>query len=118
MYISVNYVFGCVVLISLLSCWDSAFSLSLSLSLFKVVDEKDRQKVITQITMDLAPKVKNQTAFELPTIYIPEKAKSTHVPNHLDELFVEIDKTIDFNVQNTLDTLEKDCKLISKTIDQ
>jgi len=84
----------------------------------EVVDEKDRQKVITQITMDLAPKVKNQTAFELPTIYIPEKAKSTHVPNHLDEVFEEIDKTIDYNVQNTLDTLEKDCKLISKTIDQ
>ena len=37
-----------------------------------VPNERDRQKVVVQITQNLSSRVKNKHAFELPSLYIPD----------------------------------------------
>jgi len=38
--------------------------------------ERDRQKVIVQITQNLSSRIRNKHAFELPSLYIPDKSST------------------------------------------
>jgi hypothetical protein len=39
-----------------------------------VPSERDRQKVVVQITQNLSSRIKNKHAFELPCLYIPDQS--------------------------------------------
>jgi len=84
-----------------------------------VPDEMDRQKVVVQITQNLSSRVRNAHAFELPSIYIPNMhgAIECKVHNALDHTCEEMEQTISQSVQNNLNNLERDCKLVRDTID-
>lgn len=43
--------------------------------------ERDRQKVVVQITQNLSSRIRNKHAFELPSMYIPDKAQVTDLTN-------------------------------------
>lgn len=75
----------------------------------------DRQRVLMQITQELCKRPGlNKTGFDMPTIYIPTLTdKHVQCENHLDVLCEDIDKTINRNIQNTLNTLEKNADEIS-----
>ena len=53
----------------------------------------------------------------MPTIYIPERvSKPTRCANHIEEVGNEIEKTINQTVQNTLNSLERDCDHIAELV--
>ena len=53
----------------------------------------------------------NQTCFDMPTIYIEEKSRGDkRCVNQIETVCVEIQKTINMTVQNTLNRLEADCE--------
>ena len=53
----------------------------------------------------------------MPTIYIPEMvSKPTRCANHIEEVGTEIEKTINQTVQNTLNSLERDCDHIAELV--
>ena len=59
----------------------------------------------------------NKTCFDMPTIYIPEMvSKPTRCANHIEEVGTEIEKTINQTVQNTLNSLERDCDHIAELV--
>ena len=59
----------------------------------------------------------NKTCFDMPTIYIPEMvSKPTRCANHIEEVGKEIEKTINQTVQNTLNSLERDCDHIAELV--
>eukprot|EP01113_Clastostelium_recurvatum_P031809 TRINITY_DN4013_c0_g1_i2.p1 TRINITY_DN4013_c0_g1~~TRINITY_DN4013_c0_g1_i2.p1 ORF type:complete len:549 (+),score=176.12 TRINITY_DN4013_c0_g1_i2:317-1963(+) len=76
-----------------------------------VDNEQDRQKVLIQITQNLSSKIRNQK-FDLPTIYLPRADRKSHVPNAINEILHDIEKTINLNVQRGLNQLEIDSKKI------
>lgn len=81
--------------------------------------EGDRQRVMMQIVQELCKRPNlNRTGFNMNTIYIPrlEKGKST-CQNQIEEVCVEIEKTIGATIQNTLNVLERDCTNIAEKID-
>ena len=59
----------------------------------------------------------NRTGFDMPTIYIPKPGRETKCVNQIDTACKEIEKTISATIQNTLNTLEKDCQDIADKID-
>ncbi|XP_003388904.1 PREDICTED: uncharacterized protein LOC100641518 isoform X2 [Amphimedon queenslandica] len=74
----------------------------------------DRQRVLMQITQELCKRQGlNRAGFDMPTIFIPSLTEKTTCDNHIDEVCETITKTIDRNIQNTLNTLEKDAATIS-----
>ncbi|XP_029618089.1 uncharacterized protein si:dkey-98f17.5 [Salmo trutta] len=80
--------------------------------------ETDRQRVMMQIVQELCRRPGlNKCGFEMPTIYIPNPQKPSRCVNQIDGVCQTIEKTINQAVQKTLDQLEKDCDLISSTID-
>ncbi|XP_010875035.1 uncharacterized protein si:dkey-98f17.5 [Esox lucius] len=80
--------------------------------------ETDRQRVMMQIVQELCRRPGlNTCGFDMPTIYIPNPQKPSRCVNQIDGVCQTIEKTIDQAVQKTLDQLEKDCDLISSTID-
>ena len=85
-----------------------------------VPNERDRQKVVVQITQNLSSKIRNAHAFELPSLYIPDMMPSgtkSSIENVLEHTCVEMEQTINQNVQNTLNKMEGDCKTITAKID-
>lgn len=84
-----------------------------------VQQERDRQKVVVQITQNLSSRIRNKHAFELPSLYIPDKAAPgfNKIDNALDQTCEEMEQTVNASVQNNLDKLEADCKLIAAAID-
>lgn len=82
--------------------------------------ESDRQKVLMQITQELCKRPGlNKAGFEMPTIYIPTLLdKPARCANQIEEMCKEIEKTINQTIQNTLNTLEKDCEKISDLVDK
>lgn len=79
--------------------------------------ESDRQRVMMQIVQELCKRPGlNKCGFDMPTIYIPNPNKPSRCVNQIEEVCREIEKTINQTVQNTLNSLEKDCELISKAI--
>ncbi|XP_020778297.1 uncharacterized protein si:ch211-11k18.4 [Boleophthalmus pectinirostris] len=79
--------------------------------------ECDRQRVMMQIVQELCKRPGlNKCGFDMPTIYIPNPNKPSRCVNQIEEVCRAIEKTINQTVQNTLNSLEKDCELISEAI--
>jgi len=71
-----------------------------------------------QITQNLSSRIRNAHAFELPSIYIPDyTADSCPIHNALEKTCEEMEQTIAQSVQNNLNNLERDCRLVASTID-
>eukprot|EP00741_Cyanophora_paradoxa_P002409 tig00000076_g2334.t1 len=80
-----------------------------------VPDAGDRQKVLIQITQNLTSRVRNAHAFDLPTIYIPQKdehgnERKSNVTNKLHEVVEAIEQTVNLSVQSSLNVLKRDCE--------
>ena len=61
----------------------------------EVTDERDRQRVLIQITQNLATRIRNSHAFNLPTFYLPHEDDGglpCSIPNAIDDVCEEIDK--------------------------
>ncbi|KAG9342887.1 hypothetical protein JZ751_015103 [Albula glossodonta] len=79
--------------------------------------ESDRQRVMMQIVQELCKRPGlNKCGFDMPTIYIPNPNKPSRCVNQIEEVCRTIEKTINQTVQNTLNSLEKDCELIVEAI--
>lgn len=81
--------------------------------------ESDRQKVMMQIVQELCKRPGlNKCGFDMPTIYVPihEVSKQTLCVNQIDEVCNDIEKTINYTIQNTLNSLEKDCEQLVQLI--
>ncbi|XP_008328319.1 uncharacterized protein LOC103393217 [Cynoglossus semilaevis] len=79
--------------------------------------ESDRQRVMMQIVQELCKRPGlNKCGFDMPTIYIPNPNKPSRCVNQIEEVCRTIEKTINQTVQNTLNSLEKDCELIGEAI--
>ncbi|XP_036408435.1 uncharacterized protein si:ch211-11k18.4 [Megalops cyprinoides] len=80
-------------------------------------NESDRQRVMMQIVQELCKRPGlNKCGFDMPTIYIPNPNKPSRCVNQIEEVCRTIEKTINQTVQNTLNSLEKDCELISEAV--
>ncbi|XP_043942193.1 uncharacterized protein LOC122813767 [Protopterus annectens] len=79
--------------------------------------ESDRQRVLMQIVQELCKRPGlNKCGFDMPTIYIPNPNKTSRCVNQIDEVCKAIEKTINQTVQNTLNSLEKDCEVIADVV--
>lgn len=79
--------------------------------------ESDRQRVMMQIVQELCKRPGlNKCGFDMPTIYIPNPNKPSRCVNQIEEVCRAIEKTINQTVQNTLNSVEKDCELITEAI--
>lgn len=79
--------------------------------------ESDRQRVMMQIVQELCKRPGlNKCGFDMPTIYIPNPNKPSRCVNQIEEVCRTVEKTINQTVQNTLNSLEKDCELINDAI--
>ncbi|KAM4634387.1 uncharacterized protein ACJ7VT_000249 isoform 1-T1 [Polymixia lowei] len=79
--------------------------------------ESDRQRVMMQIVQELCKRPGlNKCGFDMPTIYIPNPNKPSRCVNQIEEVCRTVEKTINQTVQNTLNSLEKDCELITQAI--
>lgn len=79
--------------------------------------ESDRQRVMMQIVQELCKRPGlNKCGFDMPTIYIPNPNKPSRCVNQIEEVCRTIEKTINQTVQTTLNSLERDCELISEAI--
>jgi hypothetical protein len=61
----------------------------------EVTDERDRQRVLIQITQNLATRIRNSHAFNLPTFYLPhddDGGLPCSIPNAIEDVCEEIDK--------------------------
>jgi len=81
--------------------------------------ESDRQRVMMQIVQELCKRPGlNRTGFDMPTIYIPNPNKPSRCNNQIEEVCKQIEKTINHTIQNTLNSLEKDCETIAHLVDK
>ncbi|XP_065054289.1 uncharacterized protein LOC135683068 [Rhopilema esculentum] len=81
--------------------------------------ESDRQRVLMQITQELCKRPGlNKCGFDMPTIYIPSLTDRPRCENNIDAVCKAIEKTINQTIQNTLNTLEKDCFAITSKINE
>lgn len=81
--------------------------------------ESDRQRVMMQIVQELCKRPGlNRTGFDMPTIYIPNPNKPSRCVNQIEEVCRDIEKTINQTIQNTLNSLEKDCDRIGELVDE
>lgn len=81
--------------------------------------ESDRQKVMMQIVQELCKRPGlNKCGFEMPTIYIPdnELIRKTQCVNQVSTVCSQIEKAINSTIQNTLNSLEKDCDQVTELI--
>ena len=84
-----------------------------------VPNERDRQKVVVQITQNLSSRVRNAHAFELPSLFIPaHSGAGVKIENILEKTCEEMQQTIQQSVQNNLNKLEKDCLMINERVKQ
>ena len=81
--------------------------------------ESDRQRVMMQIVQELCKRPGlNRTGFSMPTIYVPNPNKPVRCVNQIEEVCMDIEKTIQQTIQNTLNSLEKDCDHIGSLVDE
>ncbi|XP_012254717.2 uncharacterized protein LOC105685307 isoform X2 [Athalia rosae] len=80
-------------------------------------NESDRQRVMMQIVQELCKRPGlNHTGFDMGTIFIPELNRPTKCANQIEQVCQDIERTINKTIQNTLNTLEKDCTNIDQLI--
>ncbi|XP_059809332.1 uncharacterized protein LOC132382869 [Hypanus sabinus] len=81
--------------------------------------ETDRQRVMMQIVQELCKRPGlNKCGFDMPTIYIPHPNKPSRCVNQIEEVCRTIEKAISQTVQKTLNQLERDCLLLTSTVDR
>ncbi|KAL8571529.1 hypothetical protein ACOMHN_056824 [Nucella lapillus] len=82
--------------------------------------ESDRQRVMMQIVQELCKRPGlNRTGFDMPTIYVPNmNQRGSRCANQIEEVCKDVEKTIKQTVQNTLNSLERDCDQISQIVDE
>ncbi|XP_041094591.1 uncharacterized protein si:ch211-11k18.4 [Polyodon spathula] len=81
--------------------------------------ESDRQRVMMQIVQELCKRPGlNKCGFDMPTIYIPNPNRPSRCVNQIEEACRTIERTINQTVQNTLNSVEKDCELISEAVEK
>merc|ERR1719411_1720660 len=81
--------------------------------------ESDRQRVMMQIVQELCKRPGlNKTGFDMPTIYVPNPNKQVRCVNQIEEVCKDVEKTINQTIQNTLNSLEKDCDSIEFLVDE
>merc|ERR1719412_1828163 len=81
--------------------------------------ESDRQRVMMQIVQELCKRPGlNKTGFDMPTIYVPNPNKQVRCVNQIEEVCKDVEKTINQTIQNTLNSLEKDCDSIESLVDE
>merc|ERR1712142_752854 len=81
--------------------------------------ESDRQRVMMQIVQELCKRPGlNKTGFDMPTIYVPNPNKQVRCVNQIEEVCKDVEKTINQTIQNTLNSLEKDCDAIEFLVDE
>ena len=81
--------------------------------------ESDRQRVMMQIVQELCKRPGlNKTGFDMPTIYVPNPNKQVRCVNQIEEVCKDVEKTINQTIQNTLNSLEKDCDAIETLVDE
>nr|XP_033799790.1 uncharacterized protein LOC117360249 [Geotrypetes seraphini] len=81
--------------------------------------ESDRQRVLMQIVQELCKRPGlNKCGFDMPTIYIPNSSKPCRCVNQIEDVCKTVEKTINQTVQNTLNSLEKDCELIIGNVER
>merc|ERR1712192_375760 len=81
--------------------------------------ESDRQRVMMQIVQELCKRPGlNRTGFAMPTIFVPNPNKPVRCVNQIDEVCQDIEKTIQQTIQNTLNSLERDCDHIGTLVDE
>lgn len=82
-----------------------------------VEKEHDRQRVLIQITQNLATKIRNSHAFNLPTFYLPrEDDVPLSIPNAIEDVCKAIDKAISLTTQNNLTMLREHCGKVTERI--
>ncbi|XP_060560458.1 uncharacterized protein LOC132720355 isoform X1 [Ruditapes philippinarum] len=85
--------------------------------------ESDRQRVMMQIVQELCKRPNlNRTGFDMPTIYVPSmnskvSNQGARCTNQIEEVCKEIEKTINQTIQNTLNSLERDCDQIAHAVE-
>ncbi|RUS72357.1 hypothetical protein EGW08_019873 [Elysia chlorotica] len=81
--------------------------------------ESDRQRVMMQIVQELCKRPGlNRTGFDMPTIYVPSmNQKGSRCANQIEEVCKEVERTINQTIQNTLNSLERDCDQISQLVE-
>lgn len=83
-----------------------------------VPSEKDRNKLIVQITQQLVVHIKSTNALHLPTIFLPNQSEDDSARlNEISELCEGIEKTIQQKVQANLNRLEDDCHDLTAKLD-
>lgn len=61
----------------------------------------------------------NRTGFEMPTIFIPSmNPKNSTCANQIEDVCQDIEKTINQTIQNTLNSLERDCDQIAELVEE
>ena len=81
--------------------------------------ESDRQRVMMQIVQELCKRPGlNKTGFDMPTIYVPNPNKQVRCVNQIEEVCKDVEKTINQTIQNTLNSLERDCDAIETLVDE
>merc|ERR1712156_561669 len=81
--------------------------------------ESDRQRVMMQIVQELCKRPGlNKTGFDMPTIYVPNPNKQVRCVNQIEEVCKDVEKTINQTIQNTLNSLERDCDHIGTLVDE
>merc|ERR1719436_2245765 len=81
--------------------------------------ESDRQRVMMQIVQELCKRPGlNKTGFDMPTIYVPNPNKQVRCVNQIEEVCKDVEKTITRTIQNTLNSLERDCDSIEQLVDE
>lgn len=81
--------------------------------------ESDRQRVMMQIVQELCKRPGlNKCGFDMPTIYIPNPNRPSRCVNQIEEACRTIERTINQTVQNTLNSVEKDCELIAEAVEK
>ena len=76
-------------------------------------------RVMMQIVQELCKRPGlNKTGFDMPTIYVPNPNKQVRCVNQIEEVCKDIEKTITQTIQNTLNSLEKDCDTFGDPVDQ
>ncbi|KAM8960116.1 uncharacterized protein RCH25_035865 [Pelodytes ibericus] len=80
--------------------------------------ESDRQRVLMQIVQELCKRPGlNKCGFDMPTIYISNPNKPSRCVNQIEEVCKTIEKTITLTIQNTLNTLGRDCQKLTESIE-
>lgn len=82
--------------------------------------EADRQRVMMQVVQELCKRPSlNTHSFDMPTIYVPTlNSNRSKCVNQIDLVCTEIEQTINLTIQNTLNQLQVDSVVLSRSLER